>query len=113
LIGYAGNDLIVKNAPDSSITYPITGIRSPNDPRVDKICFEVVPKLCSLGHAFYGRIVVQVGVAGSDWGYTGDVPFAWNLSCQRAALAFQACGAIVVDGHHVWQRLTKADPYHV
>ena len=78
LIGYAGNDLIVGRIEGSTKNNPITGILSPGDPRVDTICLEVAPALCALGRAFYGRIVVQVGMTGSHWGYTGECVEAWS-----------------------------------
>jgi hypothetical protein len=55
---------------------------------------------------------VQLGLTAEDWGYTGACAEAWSRT-QRVALAFQACGAIVVDGHHLWSYMTRQDAYHV
>ena len=54
LIGYTGSDLVQRKCEGSTNTKDIVGIFSPNDPRVDKICLEVVPALCRLGHLAYG-----------------------------------------------------------
>ena len=39
VLGYAGNDLVVKNLQcPKTWSNKVTGIIPPNDPRVDKIC---------------------------------------------------------------------------
>jgi hypothetical protein len=114
LLGYSGNDLVVKNLerPHTG-SKKVVGVTPPQRPPGRQDLPRDHPEDLCLGHLVYGRVVVQLGLSPEDWGYVGACAETWARTQQRVALAFQACGAIVVDGHHVWRHMTKMDPYHV
>ena len=108
LVGHSRKDFVTRSSTGKTLK-----CMDPMDPRVTYICNTIIPQLCRLARTFYGRIVVQLGMDPRDWGYAEPVASAWRKIFDRCALAWQACGCIVVNGSHVGRSLPRADSYHL